>query len=56
MLTGELKKELIDVLIPIVEGIQKRRTTVTDADVTAFMQPRPLSQVVKSNQTVSPDQ
>jgi glutathione S-transferase len=42
MLTGELKKELIDVLVPIVENIQKTRVGVSDEDVAEFMRPRQL--------------
>ena len=43
MLTGELKKELIEVLTPIVSAHQDKRKNVTDEDVLAFMAPRPLN-------------
>ena len=43
LLTGELKKELIEVLTPIVSAHQIKRKTVTDEDVLAFMAPRPLN-------------
>ena len=42
MLTGELKKELIDVVTPILEKHQAARKLVTDEDVRAFMRQRPL--------------
>jgi len=42
MLTGELKKELIDVITPILEKHQMARKSLTDDDVLAFMKPRPL--------------
>merc|ERR1711874_434449 len=42
LLTGFLKKELIDVLTPIVENHQKRRQTVTDDEALEFMTPRVL--------------
>jgi len=42
LLTGELKKKLIDVLQPIITGHQERRTKVTDDVVQAFMTPRKL--------------
>lgn len=43
MLTGELKKELIDVLQKLVSEHQERRKTVTDEVVCAYMTPRPLN-------------
>lgn len=43
MLTGELKKELIDVLQKLVGEHQERRKTVTDDVVRQFMTPRPLN-------------
>ena len=43
LLTGFLKKELIDVLTPIIEEHQKRRKTITDEMVAEFMTPRPLN-------------
>ena len=43
LLTGNLKKELIDVLTPIVSAHQVQRKTITDHDVIAFMTPRSLN-------------
>lgn len=43
MLTGEIKKLLIDVLQPIVTEHQKRRAEVTDEIVKEFMTPRSLN-------------
>ena len=43
MLTGELKKELIDVLQKLVSEHQERRKTVTDEVVCQYMTPRPLN-------------
>ncbi|KAH9633697.1 hypothetical protein HF086_009031 [Spodoptera exigua] len=42
MLTGELKKEAIDVITPWVQDYQKRRATVTDEVVEQFFKLRPL--------------
>jgi hypothetical protein len=42
LLTGELKKKLIDVLQPLITGHQERRAKVTDDVVQAFMTPRKL--------------
>lgn len=42
MLSGELKKELIDLLTPLVTNLQEKRKTVTDDVVQQFMTPRPL--------------
>ncbi|KAF9413439.1 hypothetical protein HW555_008331 [Spodoptera exigua] len=42
MLTGELKKEAIDVITPWVQDYQKRRATVTDEVVEQFFKIRPL--------------
>lgn len=42
MLTGELKKELIDVLQPLIAEHQARRKEVTDEIVREFMTPRKL--------------
>ena len=42
MMTGEVKKILIDTLTPVVEGIQKRRAAVTDEVLAKFMAVRPL--------------
>ena len=42
MLTGELKKELIDIITPILEKHQTARKNLTEQDVLAFMKPRPL--------------
>lgn len=43
MLTGELKKELIEVLQPLIAEHQARRKEVTDEMVKEFMRPRQLS-------------
>ena len=43
MMTGELKRELIDVLQKLVSEHQERRRKVTDEVVTHFMSPRPLN-------------
>lgn len=42
LLTGNLKKELIDILTPLVEKHQEARKKLTDEDVLEFMRPRPL--------------
>jgi len=42
MLTGELKKELIDLLTPLVTQHQEARKLVTDDVVRQFMTTRPL--------------
>ena len=52
LLTGYLKKELIDLLTPLITGIQERRKGVTDEMVAEFMRPRPL----KSKLFTSPSQ
>lgn len=43
MLTGELKKELISVLQPLIAEHQERRKKVTDEIVKEFMTPRKLA-------------
>ncbi|KAJ8895995.1 hypothetical protein PR048_001336 [Dryococelus australis] len=43
MLTGELKKVLIEVLQELVSKHQERRTSVTDHIIQQFMQPRKLN-------------
>jgi len=43
LLTGFLKKELIDVLTPIVTAHQEARKTITDEIVKEYMRPRPLN-------------
>ncbi len=43
LLTGFLKKELIDLITPIILDIQEKRKAVTDEVVAEFMRPRPLS-------------
>jgi len=43
LLTGFLKKELIDVLTPICTAHQEKRKTITDDIVLEFMKPRPLN-------------
>lgn len=42
MLTGELKKILINLLQPIILDHQKRKEKVSDEVVKIFMTPRPL--------------
>ena len=42
MLTGEVKQRLIDVLVPMVEGLQAARAKVTPEMVREFMAVRPL--------------
>ncbi len=42
MLSGEIKKELIDVLIPMVQAHQEARNRVTDNMVRTFMAIRKL--------------
>ncbi len=42
LLTGYLKKELIDLLTPIIQGYQEARKNITDETVAEFMRPRPL--------------
>ncbi|KAG8324206.1 hypothetical protein J6590_097920 [Homalodisca vitripennis] len=42
MLTGELKKLLIETVTPIVQAHQQRRAAVSEEVVTQFMTPRPL--------------
>ena len=43
MLSGEIKKELIDVITPMVLQHQKARALVTDDQVRTFMTPRKLN-------------
>lgn len=43
LLTGELKKILIDTLQPMIAQHQERRKQVTDEIVKQFMTPRPLN-------------
>lgn len=43
MLTGELKKELVEVLQPLIAEHQARRKEVTEEIVREFMTPRKLS-------------
>lgn len=42
MLSGEIKKELIDVLQPIVKNHQEKRAAVTDEVLDAYFEERPL--------------
>ena len=42
MLSGEIKKELISVLQPLVAAHQERKKLVTDEVVREFMTPRKL--------------
>jgi len=43
MMTGEIKKELIDCITPLVQQHQEARAQVTDEMVKAFMTPRPMN-------------
>jgi tryptophanyl-tRNA synthetase len=43
ILTGEVKQELIDVLVPFIQDHQRRRAAVTDEIVEKFMSVRPLT-------------
>lgn len=43
LLTGELKKLLIETLQPMIAQHQERRKQVTDETVKQFMTPRPLN-------------
>lgn len=43
LLTGELKKILIETLQPMIAQHQERRKQVTDETVKQFMTPRPLN-------------
>lgn len=43
LLTGELKKMLIETLQPMIAQHQERRKQVTDETVKQFMTPRPLN-------------
>lgn len=47
MLTGELKKELIDLITPLITGIQESRKNVTDQVLQEFMQIRPMKMSAK---------
>ncbi len=51
LLTGYLKKELIDLITPIILGIQEKRKTVTEETVELFMTPRPLKSKLFSSKT-----
>jgi len=42
MMSGEIKKELVDVLVPFILNHQHARTFVSEEVVQAFMTPRPL--------------
>ncbi|QQP55203.1 Tryptophan--tRNA ligase, partial [Caligus rogercresseyi] len=42
LLTGFLKKEVIDILTPIITDHQAKRKTITDEVVKEFMTPRSL--------------
>jgi len=48
MLTGELKKVLIDCVTKIVLQHQERKMNITDEDIKMFMTPRKL-QIGKAN-------
>ena len=43
LLTGFLKKELIELITPIITDLQEKRKAVTEEMVMEFMRPRPLS-------------
>ena len=51
LLTGELKKMLIDLLTPLITDIQERRKNVTDEMVAEFMRPRPLKSKLFTSQS-----
>jgi len=42
MMSGEIKNELVKVLVPFIQNQQHARTYVTDEVVRSFMSPRPL--------------
>jgi len=42
LLSGQVKKELIDVMVPLIAGIQKARLLVTDEVLQKYMTPRPM--------------
>lgn len=46
LLTGELKKILIETLSPIVQRHQERRAKITDEELKLFMTPRKLSNTI----------
>ena len=48
ILTGELKKELIEILQKIIAAHQETRSKITDEIVKQYMTPRDLGFVVKS--------
>merc|ERR1719414_314872 len=54
LLTGFLKKELIDVLTPIIEEHQKRRKDITDEMAFEFMTPRKLNYKQPLNIKIDP--
>ena len=43
LLTGDLKKTLIETLTPLVVAHQTQRKTITDQQVMEYMKPRPLN-------------
>merc|ERR1719414_272826 len=55
LLTGFLKKELIDVLTPIIEDHQKRRKDITDEMAFEFMTPRKLNYKQPLNIKIDPN-
>ena len=42
LLSGEMKRELIEFIVPMIENFQRSRSHVTDEVVRAFMTPRRL--------------
>lgn len=48
MLTGDLKKVLIETLTPMVTAHQEKRKHITDETVSEFMKPRSLNFLVRS--------
>nr|XP_003700381.2 PREDICTED: tryptophan--tRNA ligase, cytoplasmic isoform X1 [Megachile rotundata] len=53
ILTGELKKELINVLQPLVAAHQEARSKLTDETVKQYMVPRDLGFVTKVNSSIA---
>lgn len=49
ILSGQMKEELIKVLVPFVQQHQTARAKITDEDVQKFMKVRPLEFSKKKN-------
>jgi len=43
LLSGQVKAELINVMVPLIAGIQKARAAVTEEVVRQYMTPRPMN-------------